>query len=320
MHADPTVSSVAAEVVSPPGTPFEIGDVVAGHYVIRRMLGRGGMSDVYEADDTLLRRRVAIKVIGDAALGPTLLLHEARALAAVRHAGLPAVYGIEMHRGWALLVLERLYGVTLEDRLLGRAPPSLDESLTILTALADVLAVVHAAGVAHRDLKPANVMLCPGERVVLLDFGIMIPEVAADELTRCGTPRYLAPEIIRGDVQPGRVHLVDIYAFGAMAFEMLAGRPPFEGRTIVALLEQHLIAPLPSLRERRPELPPRLATLVESALAKDPGERPPAMEAIAWELRSIARRLESDRRAARKSGAFARVDVAPSTPETSGNE
>jgi serine/threonine-protein kinase len=166
----------------------------------------------------------------------------------------------------------------------------LAEALPVLTAIADVLSAVHAAGMAHRDLKPGNVMLCPGFRTVLLDFGIVLPEVSAADMARCGTPRYLAPEVISGRVAPGRAHLVDTYAFGTVAYETLAGRPPFDASSTVELLEKHLRAVPTDLAELRRDVPPRLVSLIMSCLAKDPSERPEDMEAVSWELRSHQRR------------------------------
>jgi serine/threonine-protein kinase len=269
-----------------------VGECVSGYYHLHRLLGRGGMSYVFEAHDSLLSRKVAIKVADDAALGASMLVREAKALAAVRHSGLPAVYGLGVHHGWSYMVLERLFGVTLEQHLeIGSAHDKLPvaEAVAILTSIADVLAAVHRAGMAHRDLKPGNVMLCSGDRVVLLDFGIVLPEVEAKDMARCGTPRYLAPEIITGAVSPGSAHLVDVYAFGTMAFEMLVGRVPFVASTLVEQLEHHLRAAPPDLASLRADLPASLCTLIMSCLAKAPADRP-AMETILWELRTLARR------------------------------
>jgi serine/threonine protein kinase len=314
MDAVETVASQPPPAFAP-RAPFEVGELVAGHYIVRQLLGRGGMSVVYEADDTLLRRRVALKVVDDAADGGDLLLQEARALAAFRHPGLPAIYGVHAHRGMSFLVLERLFGVTLEQRLVGRGSIPVDEALTILISLADILAAIHASGVVHRDLKPGNVMLCAEERVVLLDFGIMLPRAAAAELARCGTPRYLAPEVILGTAEASRIHLVDVYALGVMAFEVVTGRPPFDAVGLVPLLEQHVMAPRPRADEGERAVPKELADVIDAMLARQAVDRPPA-EAVAWELRSIAKRLDGARRAARRSGAYAAVDVAPSdSPE-----
>jgi serine/threonine protein kinase/CheY-like chemotaxis protein len=291
---DATFLGFGAETRRPVGRPFEVGEYIGDTYLLQRVLGRGGMSHVFEAEDARLSRRVAIKVVDDAELGATTLLLEAKALAGIRHPGLPIVHGLGSHRGWTYLVLERLYGVDLErhitnsDGTTKRLDPH--EALPILASIAEVLAAVHRAGMAHRDLKPGNVMLCPLQRVVLLDFGIAIPEVDAAHFIRCGTPRYLAPEVVRGTIAPGRAHLVDAYAFGAVAFELFAGRPVFESDSTVQMLEHHLGTPAPDLASFRPDLPGQIHALVAACLTKDPGERPSDMEALAGDLRSIVRR------------------------------
>jgi serine/threonine protein kinase len=280
------------DLLPDPGAPFQLGDHVGNSYRLLRLLGRGATSFVFEAEDSVLSRRVAIKVAENAQVGAEVLLHEAKALAATRHPGLPVVHGLGVHRGFTYLVLERLYGVTLDDHL-ERAPGrrlALDEGLDVLTAVADVLAAVHRAGLAHRDLKPANVMLCAGARTVLLDFGIVAPEVAAREVPRCGTPRYLAPEVILSQLVPGHAHLVDVYAFGALAYELFSGRPAFDGETMVRTLERHLADPAPDLADARPELPRGLAALVGACLAKAPADRPTDMTTVSWELLGLRRR------------------------------
>ncbi len=269
-----------------------IGDLVVG-----ALIGQGGMSYVYEAEDVRLRRRVAVKVSTDPLEGSAEVVREAQALAAVRHPGLPIVHALGTHRGITYMVMERLYGVSLEadlDRLRragGQFP--LEDALDVLIALADVLAHVHRAGMAHRDVKPANVMLCPHGRVVLLDFGIAVPEVIARDLRVCGTPRYMAPELIAGQVQTGRAHLLDIYAFGAVACELLTGRPPFDAPSIVEILDRHLDGDMPDLAGDRPDLPAELVAIVLGCLARDLDDRPPSIEAVGWELRDCVRELIS---------------------------
>ena len=291
---DATYLGFGSETRRPVGRPFEVGEYIGDTYLLHRILGRGGMSHVFEAEDARLSRRVAIKVVDDAELGATTLLLEAKALAAIRHPGLPIVHGLGVHRGWTYLVLERLYGVDLERHITNPDGTSkrLDphEALPILASIAEVLAAVHRSGMAHRDLKPGNVMLCPLQRVVLLDFGIVIPEVDAAHFVRCGTPRYLAPEVVRGTIAPGRAHLIDAYAFGAVAFELFAGQPVFEADSTVQMLEHHLGTPAPDLAAIRPDLPRQVHALVAACLAKDPAERPGDMEGLAGDLRALVRR------------------------------
>jgi serine/threonine-protein kinase len=189
------------------------------------------------------------------------------------------------------MVMERVYGIDLERHLARGCVIDVPEALGILAQTADALAAVHRAGMAHRDLKPGNVMLCAGARVVLLDLGIMLPEIDTATLVRCGTPRYLAPEVIRGVIARGDAHMVDVYALGAMAFELFAGRPVFDAESIVRMLEHHVMTPAPDLSALRPDLPNALVALVAACLQKDPRERPRDMEAVAGDLRNIARRL-----------------------------
>src|SRR5262249_45339179 len=157
------------------------------------------------------------------------LRREAHATAALQHLGLPTVYALGSHRAIPYLVMERLYGQSLEQHLAHTGPLEIASSLAILIPLADTLAALHHNGLAHRDIKPANIMLCQNGRVVVVDFGIAVPEVELVGVSMqlpCGTPCYMAPEAVSGHVRPGQAHLLDIYAFGALAHEMLSGAPP----------------------------------------------------------------------------------------------
>ncbi len=264
------------------------GDLVGGCYVLTRVIGRGATSTVFEADDLQHARKVTIKVVEDPDAGTSLLTHEARALVQLRHPGLPTFHGVGIHQGWAFLVMERIQGVSLEEHLdqLRGAPLPLVECLAILTPLAEALAALHSAGLAHRDLRPASVMLSGG-RVVLLDFGVVLPELSALDTSVYGTASYAAPERITDSIVPGQAHLLDTYAFGTMAFEMLAGHAPFEGATLVQVLEHHLVTPPPDVLAVRPDLPRPLAELVLACMAKDPLDRPPNMRVIAAQLGSL---------------------------------
>jgi serine/threonine-protein kinase len=281
--------------IAPLDEPWRAGDVVGRHFRVREILGSGGMSAVWEADDVSLRRRVALKVTHDAEHSHELMAHEARALAAVRHPGLPTVHELGTHRKWTFLAMERLYGVTLEQRQhqrLRRGPAfEIEEAAAILASVAEVLAAIHSAGMAHHDLKPANVMLCDRGRTVLLDLGIMVPEIDVAYAADCGTPRYLAPEAIVREMKPGMAYRADLYALGIMAFEMLTGRPPFESSTFVELCHDHLVTPPPDVRELRPDAPRAFATLIDACLAKSPDDRPAAADLVAWELRGLSRPL-----------------------------
>lgn len=269
---------------------FPIGSDVDGFHVLS-FLGVGGMGQVLEAEDRVLGRRVALKVAH-----PTVdrgwLRQEARALASVRHPSLLQVYGFGTFGGFDYLVLERIFGVDLrtfvERRDRAGEPIAVPDALEILLRLAEALAEIHSAGLVHFDVKPANVMLAPKGRVVLMDFGLARVEAAVERLrTMQGTPAYMAPEVIVGNVDARLAFLVDAYALGALAFELLSGAPPFESRVLVDLLGQHLAVEAPRLSSKRDDIPRKLDELVAELLAKDPLDRPPSLEAVAWRVRKL---------------------------------
>lgn len=272
--------------------PFVPGAVLEATYELRRVLGGGGMRQVFEAWDRHLRRIVAIKTPWTT-VDRRSLLAEAQALASIRHPGIPAAHAIGVHGPLPFVVMERIFGTSLfayqqhrRDR--GRVL-DLDEILHLVHALAEILVAVHAAGIAHRDMKPDNVMIAPARRIVLIDLGLMLPEVdvACTEAHTGGTPQYMAPETIAGEVACGEAHLVDVYGLGVLTYELLAGRPPFHDRSTVRVLRAHLVAVPPDVRETRPDTPPRLASLVQAMLAKRPSDRPASMQEVLAEVRSV---------------------------------
>jgi eukaryotic-like serine/threonine-protein kinase len=287
-----TVSASAPTPERAEGIPE--GTVVGAIYRVGRLLGRGGMGDVYEARDLSLDRVVALKTARGACA--RMLREEARALAAVRHPALPAVYGLLEEHGTAFLAMERIYGVVLHKQVHWRnaahAPFALAEILDILIGIAEGLGAIHRAGLAHRDLKPENVMLAAEGRVVLMDLGISIPEVIAGGANVSGTPQYMAPETIRQRVIPGTAHLIDLYALGVIAFELAAGHRPFEGLSTVEILTRHVDDEAPDLRGLRPDLPPSLCEIIGELLAKDPAARPQGVASLLPQLRAVQARQE----------------------------
>jgi serine/threonine-protein kinase len=202
-----------------------------------------------------------------------------------------------VHRGVEYAVMERLHGVPLDaqiDRRLRTSVPfTAHEVLELLVGIADGLAAVHRGGVAHRDVKPENVMLAPGGRVILMDFGIVMPEFsAAPSETISGSPNYMAPETIRGEVQRGNAFLVDMYALGVIAFELLTGDLPYDRGDVRKTLIAHLTSPVPDVSQRRADVPPKLGKLVADLLAKEPDDRPQSMESIAFQLRAILKQVD----------------------------
>jgi serine/threonine protein kinase len=285
-------------------TLFPIGTRLGGIFQLRGLLGEGGMGQVFDALDLELNREVAIKAYWPTTHSITegLLQREAQALAAISHPGMATVFTLGRQDGLEFLVMERIRGLDLDAEMasrhrIGRVMP-LDESLRILLSIAEVLSAVHAAGCLHRDVKPGNVMLAARERVVLMDFGLFLPE---GELARrtdlAGSPNYMAPESIRDVVSPGAGHLVDLYALGVIAFELFTGKLPFPARSLEETFDGHLHAPVPALDAFPRTLPPRLAALTRELLAKDPYDRPEGEEVV-WRLRTLR---DDERRGIRRA-------------------
>jgi serine/threonine-protein kinase len=270
------------------GEAFHVGQLIDGAYIVRSVLGTGGMGQVYAADDLDLQRTVAIKT--NRADGARLRL-EAQALAQVHHRNVVTAYRLGMHRGVSFLVMERLYGRSLLEHICAREiagqPTELDEAIELLAGIAAGLTALHDAAIAHLDLKPGNVMVCAERRVVLVDLGVMVPEVSAGRCAPCGTPQYMAPELIEGTLSPGHARLADVYAFGALAFELLTGQGAFADLDPERVLHRHLTEPPRDVRALRADVPSRLAVLVRTCLSKDPFERPRGAEELAWELAAI---------------------------------
>lgn len=275
---------------------FREGQIVGEHYEVLSLLGSGGMAQVWEARDRQLERRVALKVAKPKPNVPPLR-KEAQALAAFRHPSLVTVHSMGTHEGMEFIVMERIFGVSLSRKIAERRaenrPIALTEALRYLTAIADGLAVVHRAGLAHRDVKPENMMLTPDGRVVLMDFGLVVPEYDS-ELRGfvAGSPPYMAPETLRDRVSKGGGPLVDIYALGATCFEVLTFQTPYaSAESINHLFAMHLEGKIPSVGEKRAEVPLELDQLIQEMLAKDPANRPQSAQGIAWQLKGIATRL-----------------------------
>ena len=264
-----------------------------GPYQIVKPLGSGGMGEVYRAHDARLVRDVAIKVLPSDLSGDPVrrqrFEREARAIAALNHPHICIVHDIGDQAGVEYLVMELLDGESLADRLARGALP-FDEAQRHATTILETLAVVHERGLVHRDLKPANIFLTR-HGVKLLDFGlardVRPAAVEATSVTQAGiimgTPRYMAPEQLRGGITDPRT---DLFAAAAVIYEMVAGRPPFNGSSMVDLI--HAIAyedpaPLP-----RGATPSAFERAVQQGLAKDPEQRPANATVFAAALRSDA--------------------------------
>jgi eukaryotic-like serine/threonine-protein kinase len=262
--------------------------VLGGRYRLWARLAAGGMGAVWVADDDVLGRQVAVKVLGEALAddrrAALRLRREARAAARLAHPAIARVLDLGEEDGRPYLVMELLHGESLAARLARAGPLAPAEAVRVVAAAADALDLAHRAGIVHRDVKPGNVFLTGDGEVKLLDFGIAR---AADETALTGgdllgTAAYLAPERVLGhDATPAS----DVYAVGVLLYELLAGRPPFAGDSGTALAMAQVHAqPLP-LGTAAPSVPPALAAACERALAKDPADRPPSAAALAALLR-----------------------------------
>ncbi len=272
-----------------------------GHYAVERKLGEGGMGVVYAARDERLERTVALKTMSSLASDETArkrFWREARAAARINHPNVCQLYEIGEDGGELFIAMELLEGEALAERL-RRGPLSVSETVPIGLGMMAALSALHAQGIVHRDLKPSNVFLTP-HGVKLLDFGLARPADpararslgSAADLTRTGmlvgTPRYMAPEQVTGEAIDART---DLFATGAILFEMLAGRPAFGGRNVVEILHA-------TLHEHPPALTgsPAVAAadrVIHRALAKRPADRPASADAMAEELRAV-RGVEGD--------------------------
>jgi serine/threonine protein kinase len=265
-----------------------------GRYQITAALGVGGMGEVYRATDTTLEREVAIKVLPRAvAANPDRFARfrrEARVLASLNHPNIAAIYDFEEADGVSFLTLELVEGEDLAQRL-RRAPIPINEALEIAKQVAEALEAAHERGIIHRDLKPANLMLTRGRRLKLLDFGLALWE-GSSRLTdvggAVGTVAYMAPEQLRGEEVDARA---DLWSFGAVLYEMLAGRPPFlrgAHGSLQDLMQTVLEKEPPPLREARPDTPAVLARIIERCLQKDPAARYANAGEIVNELQGAA--------------------------------
>jgi tRNA A-37 threonylcarbamoyl transferase component Bud32 len=278
-----------------------------GRYLLGAEIGRGGSAVVFRARDCVLQRDVAIKALRDVLLDPqarSRFEFEGRILAGLDHPGLVSVFDAVTHDDHPFLVLELVEGHSLTERWRPERPER-RELLTIGAELADVLAYVHAHGVAHRDVKPSNVLVGTDGRVRLTDFGIarLVEDASARTQTGMilGTAAYLAPEQVRGRAATGAA---DVYALGLVLLEGLRGRPVFSGAPDVAALAR-LISP-PAIDDG---LPPSLRSLLLSMTADQPAHRPSAAD-VRRRLHALADELD----ATRAIGLDAAPDAAPAAP------
>ncbi len=254
------------------------------HFVVDRLLGRGGMGSVYLGTDTSLERPVALKVLSpEIAHDPEVVARferEARAQARLRHPNVAQIYFIGEERGLHFFALEFLEGPALDEVLAQRRLPW-TEALEYTIAAARGLRAALAHGFIHRDVKPSNLVLDREAGIKILDFGLVKSLNGDAELTRngaiIGSPLYMAPEQGRGeDVD----HRADIYSLGCALYHMLTGRPPFSGPSPVGVIAMHMTERAPAVRSIAPDVPEALARVVERMMGKTPADRFPGYDEL----------------------------------------
>lgn len=264
-----------------------------GRYFVKSELGRGGMATVFHAYDPSFERDVAIKVLPPAFLHDPQLRarfeREAKMIAMLEHPAIVPVYDFGDQDGQPYIVMRFMAGGSLADRLKSGAMP-LHETSNIITRLAPSLDAAHARGIIHRDIKPGNVLFDQYGNAFLSDFGIArLAEASGGTLTGdsiVGTPAYMSPEQVQGDKAiDGRS---DLYAMGVLVYQMLTGQAPYQADTPAKVMLMHILEPVPSILDRRVDLPDGCQEIIARAMAKDPCDRYNTILEFAEGLEAVA--------------------------------
>lgn len=273
------------------------GQLIAERYELEELVGSGGMASVYRAYDRVLDRRVAIKVLHERFARDDDYVErfrrEARAAAQLNHPNIVTVIDRGEADGRPYIVFEFVEGQTLKDVVQREAPLPVRDAVELTLQVAAALAFAHKRGVVHRDVKPQNVLL-GGDRARVTDFGIARSLDLDVGVTQTGavlgTSDYIAPEQAMGERATGRS---DVYSLGAVLYELLAGEVVFPGESFMAVALRHASEEPPSLLERRPDCPVRLAAAIDRCLAKDPQERFSSMDELVDELQECLVELDT---------------------------
>ena len=284
-----------------------VGQTVS-HYKILGKLGGGGMGVVYEAEDTRLGRHVAIKFLPDNLTGDAKAMErferEARAASLLNHPSICTIHEVEDHNGHPFIVMEKLEGVSLKQRIRGN-PMDVDDLLEVALQVADALSASHAKGIIHRDIKPANIFITSTGQTKVLDFGLaklLRNEKLAtsdetpieDSLTAVGvipgTAVYMSPEQARSEELDPRT---DLFSFGVVLYEMATGKKPFTGNNVVMTLDAVLHTKPPSPITLNPRLPKELEAIIGKAMEKDRNKRYATAAEMKADLQHLKKETES---------------------------
>jgi len=300
--------------------------IIEGKYRIERLLGKGGMGQVFLAHDLALEREVAIKVLPPDVVQDDQVVRrfqqEAKTAAKLDHPNIIPIYRVESEGGLNYFVMKYISGTSLEDLLDKKEPLPVPEIQRILWEAACALGHAHQRGVVHRDVKPANIMFDHDGRVMLTDFGISKALQAATGLTATGmiigTPHYMAPEQGKGAPVDGRA---DQYSLGVVGYRMVTAELPFAGDSVHTIIYKHIYEEPPLASAKRPGIPDALTVAISRALAKEPDQRFPTMEDFAtavWPEQPVASpaRPRCPARARSRATADAPTEItgAPTTP------
>ncbi len=275
-----------------------LGECIADRYELEELVGRGGMSSVFRAHDTLLERNVALKVLhehyGEDADQIERFRREARAVAQLSHPNIVTVIDRGERDGRQYIVFEFVEGENLKQLVLREGPLPVRQAVEIGLQVAEALAFAHRQGLVHRDVKPQNILLTRDGEAKVTDFGIA-RAVDVHGLTQTGsvvgTSHYIAPEQASGRAVDSQS---DVYSLGTVLYELLTGDVPFQGENFIAVALKHVSEPAPSAAARRGDVPPRLDGALRRAMAKEPSERFDSMEAFADELERCLAELGPD--------------------------
>ncbi len=276
-----------------------VGELIADRYELEELVGTGGMSSVFRAHDNLLDRKVALKVLHpqftDDEEYVERFRREARSVAQLSHPNIVTV----IDRGEAddrqFIVFEYIAGENLKELVDRSGAMPIETAVSLAHQIARALAFAHDNGLVHRDVKPQNVLLNGDGQAKVTDFGIARSMDVKHGMTQTGTvlgtSDYIAPEQAQGQTISAQT---DVYSLGVVLYELLTGEVPFPGENFVAVAMRHINEPPPSVRERRPDVPPRLDAALQRAMAKDPSDRFPSMDAFCNELAACLQEVARD--------------------------